>query len=99
MPATIRERCANLLSAVEAGRSAHFRVERAPLGSVAGRVAALTRSRFPEGRIPYHSRWRHFEAGKVDRKAELRARLAGHDAAALARAQIDLALISVLLDA
>jgi hypothetical protein len=98
-PETIRERCENLLGAVEAGRSAHFTVERERLGVVAERVAALTRKRFPDGRIPYHSRWRHFEAGGVDRKAELDARLAGHDAAARACAQIDLALISVLVDA
>jgi Protein of unknown function (DUF1688) len=98
-PATIRLRCANVLRAVEAGRSAHFTVERGRLGAVAQRVANLTRARFADGRIPYHSRWRHFEAGNVDRKAELEALLAGHDAAALARARIDLALISVLLDA
>ena len=98
-PATIRERCTNLLRAVETGRSAHFTLERERLGAVAQRVARLTRTRFADGRIPYHSRWRHFEAGGVDRKAELDARLAGCDAATLARARIDLALISVLLDA
>jgi hypothetical protein len=98
-PETIRLRCANVLRAVVAGRSVHFTVERARLGAVAERVARLTRARFPDGRIPYHSRWRHFEAGGVDRKAEFQARLAEHDTAALARAQIDLALISVLLDA
>ena len=63
------------------------------------RVAALTRERFPDLRIPHHSRWRHFEAGGVDRKGELDALLAGRSPAEVARARIDLTVVSVLLDA
>lgn len=96
---TIRERCRNIARGVEAGRSRHFTLDPRRLDAVADRVAALTRSRFPQGGIPYHSRWRHFEAGGVDRKAEMDALLAGRPAAELARARIDLALVSVLLDA
>ncbi len=99
-PATIRERCAHITRAVEAGDSPHFTLALDRLGEVAHRVATLTRERFPDpSHIPVHSRWRHFEAGGVDRKAELDARLAGRSAAAAARARIDLALVSVLLDA
>lgn len=97
--ATIRERCRNVARGVEAGRSRHFTLEPRALDAVAERVARLTRSRFPEGRIPYHSRWRHFEAGGVDRRAELDHRLEGRSPAEQARARIDLALVSVLLDA
>ncbi|MFO1218446.1 MAG: URC4/urg3 family protein [Burkholderiaceae bacterium] len=98
-PATIRERCARITEAVARGESLHFRVDRSRLDEVAARVATLTRARFPDLAIPYHSRWRHFEAGGVDRKAELDAKLAGRSAVAMARARIDLALVSVLLDA
>ncbi|MCR5865887.1 URC4/urg3 family protein [Aquincola sp. J276] len=97
--ATIRERCRNITHAVQAERSPHFRLDLGRLDAVADRVAALTRSRFPRGGIPYHSRWRHFEAGGVDRKAEMDALLAGRSPAEVARARIDLALVSVLLDA
>ncbi|MFN6993306.1 MAG: DUF1688 family protein, partial [Aquincola tertiaricarbonis] len=97
--ATIRERCRNITHAVQAERSPHFRLDLGRLDAVADRVAALTRSRFPQGGIPYHSRWRHFEAGGVDRKAEMDALLAGRSPAEVARARIDLALVSVLLDA
>jgi hypothetical protein len=62
-------------------------------------VAALTRQRFPDLRVPPHSRWRHFEAGGVDRAAQLRARLQGRSSEDIARAHIDLAVVSVLLDA
>ena len=98
-PATIRARCAAITRAVEEGRSGHFRLDRSRLPEVAQRVAALTRERFPDLRIPYHSRWRHFEAGGVDRKGELDALLAGRSVADIARARIDLTVLSVLLDA
>ncbi len=99
-PATIRSRCAAIAAAVDAGRSEHFRIDRTQLDAVAQRVAALTRKRFPDlATIPYHSRWRHFEAGGIDRKGELDAKLAGRSHIAVARARIDLTLVSVLLDA
>ena len=98
-PATIRARCAAVTRAVEDGRSGHFKLDRSRLPEVAQRVAALTRERFPDLRIPYHSRWRHFEVGGVDRKGELDALLAGRSAADIARARIDLTVVSVLLDA
>jgi hypothetical protein len=98
-PATIRARCAAVAAAVTAGRSEHFSLDRSRLDDVAQRVAALTRQRFPDLKIPYHSRWRHFEAGGVDRKGELDAKLVGRSHYAIARARIDLTLVSVLLDA
>lgn len=98
-PATVRARCAAIAQAVDEGRSPHFRIDRPRLDDVAHRVATLTRQRFPDLRIPYHSRWRHFEAGDVDRKGELDAKLAGRTHIAVARARIDLTLVSVLLDA
>jgi hypothetical protein len=97
--AAIRERAAQLLARARAGESAWFTVDDAALASAARTVAELTRQRFPDLRIPYHSRWRHFEAGQVDRVARLDALLGPVDAAERARTQIDLALVSVLLDA
>ena len=98
-PGTVRARCRAVLRAVDNGVSEHFRLERAALPAVADRVAALTLARFPDLRIPYHSRWRHFEAGGTDRKAALDERLGTLLPAEKARAWIDLALVSVLLDA
>ena len=98
-PVTIRARCANITAAVEAGQSRWFVVDASRLDAAAARVAEVTRQRYPTLQIPYHSRWRHFEAGGIDRNAELAARLAGADRAEQARARIDLAVVSVLLDA
>jgi hypothetical protein len=98
-PGTIRARCAAILKAVEANVSEHFTLDRSALPAVARRVAALTLKRFPDLVIPYHSRWRHFEAGGLDRKPVLTALLAGRSPADAARARFDLTVVSVLLDA
>jgi hypothetical protein len=95
----VRARSRNVLAAAIDGRTRHFRVDRARLDAAADIVVRVTRRRYPSLAIPYHSRWRHFEAGGVDRGAELAHALAGRDPATCARARIDLAVVSVLLDA
>ena len=79
--------------------SSHFTLDKRHLAAAADRVTALTLRRYPDLRIPVHSRWRHFEAGGVDRKAELDTLLAGRSLAEMARARFDLTVLSVLLDA
>jgi hypothetical protein len=95
----IRERCANIARAVDAGDSNHFRIDRTKLPSAARAVADVTRRRYRTLDIPYHSRWRHFAAGRVDRKGELDRRLKHAPEGERLRAHLDLAVISVLLDA
>lgn len=94
--AAVRERCGLVLAAAERGATAHFRVIPDRLDAVAQRVADVTRRRYPDLAVPPHSRWRHFGVGGVDR-----ARLVapGADPAEAARARLDLAIVSVLLDA
>ena len=96
---TIRARATALLTRARRGESAWFTVNDSAMLTTAILVAELTRVRFPHLTIPYHSRWRHFEAGGVDRAGQLDAALGRVSPAARARAQIDLALVSVLLDA
>jgi len=98
-PGTVRVRCAAITRAALDDVSPHFTIERSRLAAVADRVAALTLRRFPDLRVPCHSRWRHFEAGGVDRKALLDTQLAGRPTAEVARARFDLTVLSVLLDA
>jgi hypothetical protein len=95
----IRARAGHLLQRARAGASRWFEFDGDALHAAAAQVAELTRERYPSGAIPFHSRWRHFEAGGVDRKALLDERLAALSVPARARAMIDLALVSVLLDA
>jgi Protein of unknown function (DUF1688) len=98
-PATIRIRSAAITRAVSEGRSSHFRLDRSRLDAVADRVERVTLAAYPDLVIPFHSRWRHFEAGGVDRKSQMDARLADRSVAEQARARIDLTVVSVLLDA
>ena len=95
----IRERCASIARAVEAGDSRHFRIDRDRLRPAARIVAEVTRHRYPDLAIPYHSRWRHFDAGGMARSEELERELQDASAAERLRAQIDLTVVSVLLDA
>jgi Protein of unknown function (DUF1688) len=97
--AAIRERSANITSAVEAGESKHFSVDRSRLQTAARLVADVTRRRYRDLAIPYHSRWRHFDAGGRSRVSELNRHLACYAPLDRLRAQIDLTVVSVLLDA
>ena len=71
----------------------------AAIAETAKYVAAVTRSAFPNFEVPYHSRWRHFSAGGIDRAMLLNNALAGRDATDKARVEFDLTIVSVLLDA
>ena len=95
----IRERSRQLLERARAGESKWFVVEDSALPAAAREVAELTRKRFPRGHIPLHSRWRHLEAGGVDRKAELERMMGKVPRAVLGEAMVDLTFVSVLLDA
>lgn len=98
-PASIRIRCANIARAIEAGASSWFRVDPSALPAVVDRVASETRHNYPDLIVPAHSRWRHFEAGGIDRPARLQRLLLPLSPAERRRASVDLAVVSVLLDA
>jgi hypothetical protein len=97
--ATIRRRCGAITQAVSEGRSSNFKLDRNRLDEVAARVERVTRTTYPDLRIPFHSRWRHFESGGIDRKVEMDEAMAGRTMEDQARARIDLTVVSVLLDA
>jgi Protein of unknown function (DUF1688) len=96
--AAVRERCGMVHRWVAEGRSPHFTLDPGRLKAVADYVAEVTRRAYPDLKIPYHSRWRHFSAGDVDRWNELATQL-DVDAIERARIAVDLAFVSVLLDA
>ncbi|RMX05035.1 DUF1688 family protein [Corticibacter populi] len=102
--AAVRRHAAALMARIEAGESEHFTWQSERLLPTAQYVAETIRHNYPDLQVPYHSRWRHFEAGGVDRWAALAARAglqAMEDADRLerARVRIDLVIPSVLLDA
>jgi hypothetical protein len=99
-PAAIRERAEQVLKYVEDGRSRWFVCDADGLEAAVQATLAVTRQRFVNpAAIPFHSRWRHFEAGGHDRWAALAPRLAALPRDEVARRRTDLAIVSVLLDA
>ncbi len=98
-PQAIRARCHRLLELADQDRLPHFRCHLERLPAVARYVLDVTRANYPTLDIPFHSRWRHFEVGGEPRLAELTAGMAAWEARDRARAQFDLAITSVLLDA
>ena len=94
--AAVRHRCGIVFAAAECGETRHFRLVMPRLEEAVRRVVEITRRGYPDLDVPYHSRWRHFSAGGVDRALEV---APGTDPDEAARARIDLAVVSVLLDA
>jgi hypothetical protein len=94
----IRERCEKLYQAALNGKT-HFSIQLEKLPEVAERVIEVTRAQYPSLDIPFHSRWNHFRVGGVDRVADLDRRIAALPLDERVRIKLDLALVSVLLDA
>jgi hypothetical protein len=95
----VRERAHQLLALGLDDKLPHFRIDLARLDAIADLVLNVTSKAYPNGEVPFHSRWRHFVIGGVDRWAEMVNKVSWPDAAARARAEFDLAITSVLLDA
>jgi hypothetical protein len=99
MPEAVRERCNAVLALAEQDALPHLALDPARMDATADYVAAVIRENYPDLAIPYHSRWRHFEAGGIDRWGMLAGALHGCSADELARLRLDLCTVSVLLDA
>lgn len=95
----IRDRCGLLFELGCEDRLLHFRPKLTELERVADYVVQVMCDQYPDLQIPFHSRWRHFEAGGVPRVAELEQLLSGLTAIERAAAKFDLVIVSVLLDA
>ncbi|WP_454753282.1 URC4/urg3 family protein [Cupriavidus necator] len=102
----VRTHCAAVTEHVASGASALFTWHPDRVHAIADYVASTIRQRYPDLQVPYHSRWRHFESGGIEQRADRwqvlceRAGLSGPDhREERARIGIDLVIPSVLLDA
>ena len=69
------------------------------LDEVADYVVQEISRNYPQLDVPYHSRWRHFQAGGIDRWGLLARELAERPREEVARIRFELVIVSVLLDA
>ncbi len=95
----VRERAVQLLNRARMRESDWFTIDDGKMDTAASAIVQAARKRYPKLRIPLHSRWRHFEAGGIDRKAQLGKMLLDLPEPLRGHALIDLAFVSVLLDA
>jgi uncharacterized protein DUF1688 len=95
----VRERAHRLLALGLDGTLHHFLVDPGRLDDAADLTLAITRAAYPALDVPFHSRWRHFVAGGEDRWDRIRRAHDWRNASERARAELDLAIVSVLLDA
>jgi hypothetical protein len=98
--AAIRARAGAIFEAAQRGELEYFRLNEAKLPAVAERVIDVTRKAYPDVRaIPYHGRYRHFDAGGVPRLARFQHGLSSLSDDDQLRARTELVVTSVLLDA
>jgi hypothetical protein len=97
-PEAVRTQAHALLRICEAGGLKHFAYDPGRLSFAADYVVDTIRSNYPGLDIPYHARWRHFVVDGSDRWASSPAAEIA-DPLERARTRIDLAVVSVLLDA
>ena len=97
-PKRIREQSERLLELCLQGEG-QFRVHLDRLPEVANYVINVTKEKYPDLKIPYHSRWGHFQVGGIDRVKNLVESLKDCDLLGITKSKLDLVIVSVLLDA
>jgi Protein of unknown function (DUF1688) len=95
----VRERAHRMLALGLEDKLPHFHIDMDRIDDVVELVIETTRKAYPSLQIPFHSRWRHFAVNDHDCWAAIADQVKWHDCAARARAEFDLAIVSVFLDA
>jgi hypothetical protein len=95
----VRERAHRMLAIGLEDKLPNFRIDLDRMDGAVDLVLETTRKAYPSLDVPFHSRWRHFVANGDNRWADIADRTRWSDRAARARAEFDLAIVSVFLDA
>ena len=97
--AAVRERAHRMLALALDDKLPNFRIHPERMDDVVDLVLQVTREAYPDLNVPFHSRWRHFVVDGDDRWAVVVDQTQWPDRAARARAEFDLAVVSVFIDA
>jgi hypothetical protein len=93
----VRDRAHRMLALGLDNKLPYFRIDLDRLDTAADLVMTAINKNYPTLDVPFHSRWRHFVTSGFDRHSDLAEDFT--DPTARARADFDLAIVSVLLDA
>lgn len=97
---TIRSRCTDLYSLALENRLEHFAVDESKMSKALQSVLDLIERDYASwDEIPFHSRWRHFQAGFPERTEVFFSELSDKKESERGRILWDLVIVSVLLDA
>jgi hypothetical protein len=95
----VRERAHRMLAIGLDDKLPNFRIHLDRMDNAVELVLETTRKAYPSLDVPFHSRWRHFVTNHDNRWADIAGQAEWPDPAARARAEFDLAIVSVFLDA
>ncbi|MDE0234638.1 MAG: DUF1688 family protein [bacterium] len=95
-PDTIRRQSERMLTLATQGRLEGWEIDLDKLPGLGRMVAELTRARYPDLTVPMHGRRLHFRVGDIDLWEERPRPADPHEAA---RSDLELIVVSVLLDA
>lgn len=98
-PRTIRKRSQAILELVKHDKSAYFALDSEKMTSTASFVIDVIQDNYPNLDIPYHSRWRHFEVGGIDRIKQMEEQFSSLPLEERGKILYELVIISVFLDA
>jgi hypothetical protein len=96
---TIRKQSQRLLDFARQHKLHHFTVNDKNMAATADFVLDVMQDQYPTLAIPYHTRWRHFEAGGINRMPDLSRIRPGITQQEQGRILFELVIISVFLDA
>jgi Protein of unknown function (DUF1688) len=97
--AAVRKAASRMMQDAHEDRLQYWTVDIDALPAVAEYVSNVTRQNYPALDMSFHSRWRHFSAGGIDRWAILSNAMGKLDTIERARRSLDLVIMSVLTDA
>jgi hypothetical protein len=97
--AAVRSRAHRMLALALDDKLPNFRIHPDKMDSVVDLVLQTTRDAYPTLDVPFHSRWRHFVQNGDNRWSTVANQTRWPDPAVRARAEFDLAMVSVFLDA
>lgn len=98
-PRTLRTRAHDLLHYAKQDQLRYFSVHPERLTATADFVIEVIQEQYPTLNIPYHSRWRHFEAGGKPRISKLLEQAGPLSADEQGKILYELVILSVFLDA
>lgn len=98
-PVTIRVQAHRILNMAKQDQLEHFTIDLEKMTSTASFVIDVITNQYPDLNIPYHSRWRHFEAGGIDRIKNMQEKFGQLSAVERGKILYELVIISVFLDA